>query len=53
MPEVTGQDRPLQFLDGRGHAGEALAELCDGKAFLLQASVDGRRVPPIDRDFLH
>ena len=27
VPEVSGEDCPLQFLDGRGHAGEALAEL--------------------------
>ena len=30
VPEVTGEDRPLQFLDGCGHAGEALAELRHG-----------------------
>ena len=52
MPEVPRQDGAFQFLDGCGHRGEALAELHDGETFILQAGVDGRRVPSIDRNLV-
>lgn len=50
---MAGKDRPLQFFYGRGHAGEALAELVDGEALFLKGRIHRRRVPTVDRDFLH
>lgn len=50
---MPGEDRSLQLFDRSGHAGEALAELVDGEGLFLKGRIHRRRIPSVDRDFLH